>query len=62
MIKLSSVVVIETLKREIIRELLKKVDFKIGENCSDDYDLKESWEHVRLVLTSFASLFGIKRN
>ena len=28
---------------------LKKVNFKIGEQMSDDYDLKESWGNVRSV-------------
>ena len=34
-----------------------KVDFKIGNKSCDDYDLKESWENVRSVV----SLFCIKR-
>ena len=33
----------------LLERLLKKVDFKIGEKCRDDYDLKESRENGRLV-------------
>ena len=40
--------------------VVKKVDFKIDEARSDDYDVKDSWENFRSVADFFALLFGIK--
>ena len=40
--------------------VVKKVDFKIDETRSDDYDVKDSWENFRSVPDFFALLFGIK--
>ena len=41
---------------------MKTVGFKIAEQLSDDYDLKESLEKIRSVVDVLSSLFGIKRS
>ena len=50
---------------EILREVLKKVDFKLDDKFCDGHDLKQSWETTAIpdqLLTYFFSLFEIKRS
>ena len=50
---------------EILRESLKKVDFKLTDHFCDGYELKDSWENTQMpdeLITFFSALFNIKRS